>query len=687
MRRHLSSFRGAALAALSLLALAPAGVLAAGFGTPTVDGSLTGDTAAYGAAEASDPVDPPQGFAHLDLGDLYVCNDNDYWYFYYTINGDIGATNWGKYILYIDTTNDANGATVDAWGRSVTVTDPHKPEYSMNSWVDQLPYDGTRVQFFEWTGAAWNQNGGADDGALVAGATSAIEWKVARTRIGDPATIWVEVYSTGGGAADPAQDTVNDPADDWNGADWSTPSIVLCSTEVARSAGSDVTPPVVTSGCVRDGFDTIIDLTFSEKVSTATAENIANYALTGGKTVVSATLAADSAGVALTIDTAYGFGSCQQVLVTGVQDLAANTIVNDGTTNVSNFYRFEIYVKGRMNIYMRTNSVPPDTFAVEGNLAPLTWDPTCDDLLSDVDADSIYTGTFDFCLPCSTASSGGVVQNLDYKFTHNCVNWESTGNHFYEIDPSVQTDGVDTLDIWWEDQAPTDFTTLDIDVLFFVRSFNNNPPFGASDSLGLDGSELPLNWNNPPDLLMLDDGIAPDDAAGDGIYSSRVTFPAGTLENVQFKFTHKGAVDTTFSFECTDAGNRNVFLDDTIYSTANPLALPLAYFDDCAWSTGVDAISGGALDVVALEASHPNPARETTTIGYAIPSETHVRLEIFDVSGRRVRTLVDEVRPAGRHQVMWNGRTAEGRALTSGVYFSRIEVDGVSRTGKILLMR
>ena len=61
-------------------------------------------------------------------------------------------------------------------------------------------------------------------------------------------------------------------------------------------------------------------------------------------------------------------------------------------------------------------------------------------------------------------------------------------------------------------------------------------------------------------------------------------------------------------------------------------------------------------------------------------------LRVFDVRGRLVRTLVDEVRPEGRHTVMWNGRTANGALLPSGVYFSRITAGDFQKSRKIVLM-
>jgi len=91
----------------------------------------------------------------MDLLELYAAQDATNFYFAYTINADIGATNWGKYVIYVDTTNDASGATNDAWTRNVVVNDPHKPEYGIYTWVDAAPYDPSDTQIVHWTGSAW----------------------------------------------------------------------------------------------------------------------------------------------------------------------------------------------------------------------------------------------------------------------------------------------------------------------------------------------------------------------------------------------------------------------------------------------------------------------------------------------------------------------------------------------------
>lgn len=85
--------------------------------------------------------------------------------------------------------------------------------------------------------------------------------------------------------------------------------------------------------------------------------------------------------------------------------------------------------------------------------------------------------------------------------------------------------------------------------------------------------------------------------------------------------------------------------------------------------------------------NHPNPFNPSTTIGYALPAPSGVKLTIYTASGREVRTLVDGFMPAGEHSVRWDGRTAAGQAAPSGVYFYRIEAGALEGTGKMVLAR
>jgi flagellar hook assembly protein FlgD len=64
-----------------------------------------------------------------------------------------------------------------------------------------------------------------------------------------------------------------------------------------------------------------------------------------------------------------------------------------------------------------------------------------------------------------------------------------------------------------------------------------------------------------------------------------------------------------------------------------------------------------------------------------------VRLTIFDVAGRKVATLVDDVRAAGEHTVVWEGRDDRGQSVPSGTYFYRLESDNFVRTRTMMLMK
>jgi hypothetical protein len=84
-----------------------------------------------------------------------------------------------------------------------------------------------------------------------------------------------------------------------------------------------------------------------------------------------------------------------------------------------------------------------------------------------------------------------------------------------------------------------------------------------------------------------------------------------------------------------------------------------------------------------LTGARPNPFNPTVTIGYDVPSPGgRVQIEVYDVGGRLVSTLVDEARPAGRHAVTWSGDHA-----ASGVYFVRMTADQFTRTRKIVLLK
>ena len=88
-------------------------------------------------------------------------------------------------------------------------------------------------------------------------------------------------------------------------------------------------------------------------------------------------------------------------------------------------------------------------------------------------------------------------------------------------------------------------------------------------------------------------------------------------------------------------------------------------------------LGGSALPQAwTLGQNYPNPFNPSTLIPYQLPMAAQVRLEVFNVLGQRVATLVDEERPAGVHTAAWNATDAAGRAVGAGVYFYRLSSAG-----------
>ncbi len=103
----------------------------------------------------------------------------------------------------------------------------------------------------------------------------------------------------------------------------------------------------------------------------------------------------------------------------------------------------------------------------------------------------------------------------------------------------------------------------------------------------------------------------------------------------------------------------------------------------------IATITMGGLTLV-LGQNHPNPFNPRTSIPYQLPASLQpqrVHLWILDISGRIIATLVDEDQSAGEYRVDWHGKDDRGEAVSSGVYFTVLDVEGQRRTRKLVLLK
>jgi Ca-activated chloride channel family protein len=89
-----------------------------------------------------------------------------------------------------------------------------------------------------------------------------------------------------------------------------------------------------------------------------------------------------------------------------------------------------------------------------------------------------------------------------------------------------------------------------------------------------------------------------------------------------------------------------------------------------------------------LHQNYPNPFNPETRISYVLTEgPVHVTLKVYDVNGKLVRVLVDEMQQAGVHHVTWDGHDELGKVLSSGSYFYVLEVEGIRRMKSMVLLR
>ena len=126
-------------------------------------------------------------------------------------------------------------------------------------------------------------------------------------------------------------------------------------------------------------------------------------------------------------------------------------------------------------------------------------------------------------------------------------------------------------------------------------------------------------------------------------------------------------------FDVADLGRGPV--GQAITDEAGQFALPLA-------ASGALVLPQG----FALGPNYPNPFNPSTIIPYQLAAPAQVRLEVFNILGQHMATLVDEEQEAGAYRARWDGTDAAGGAAASGVYFYRLTVAGAHQTGRMVLV-
>lgn len=137
-----------------------------------------------------------------------------------------------------------------------------------------------------------------------------------------------------------------------------------------------------------------------------------------------------------------------------------------------------------------------------------------------------------------------------------------------------------------------------------------------------------------------------------------------------------------------------VTIPDTAAAGTNQICLRLANgsgaeVETCCFNVTVQgqlAVEAGEL-AFALRGASPNPARGRATLSFSLPRDGDVELEVYDLTGARVRTVHRGALGAGSHTIAWDGRDASGAPVRAGTYFARLASNGKSATSRFVYLR
>ncbi|UCG62008.1 MAG: T9SS type A sorting domain-containing protein [Candidatus Zixiibacteriota bacterium] len=148
-------------------------------------------------------------------------------------------------------------------------------------------------------------------------------------------------------------------------------------------------------------------------------------------------------------------------------------------------------------------------------------------------------------------------------------------------------------------------------------------------------------------------------------------------------FTAAGIVTTTY----LEAVNNDTL--ELLVATTDSRGTPVAVAGEITISpsTSVPQEDSGVQTLFELEQNRPNPFNSSTLISYNLPQAAKVTLEIYNVIGERVISLVTAHQPAGTYSIAWDGRLHNGKSAASGIYFYRLQAGSVAIVRRMILLK
>jgi len=339
-----------------------------------------------------------------------------------------------------------------------------------------------------------------------------------------------------------------------------------------------------------------------------------------------------------------------------------------------------------------------DSVTARGGTAPLDWSGRPILMTPESANENQYTAWVSFVdIPAGSA--------VEYKFFQSeggdwggDGGWETVDNRTFT--PTIDDNGGEIiLDlVYFDNVSEEDILTENLDVIFkcylepaymkiadpdsFVVDVQTNvDTVWTIDDVYVQGFFSDWTWGGIGDEYKLfDNGVAPDEAADDHWFAGTVTFYPGENKNLIYKFGIN-ALDVEAGF----AQNHEVILsnDNPTQTVVDTFGTNGTLYDPYIAELDVREIEGSTIpERFTLEQNYPNPFNPSTTIAFNLATAGATTFKVFNIAGQEVyRSELGNLK-AGRFEV-----TLDASNFASGVYFYRVETNGLSATKRMMLLK
>jgi Secretion system C-terminal sorting domain len=357
---------------------------------------------------------------------------------------------------------------------------------------------------------------------------------------------------------------------------------------------------------------------------------------------------------------------------------------------------YEVLFLVNMELAVANGTFDPeaDGLIIRGNTAPLAWSEYDNELIP-IGATDTYAIEIQF----ESLEINGAALEFKYVIDPNGDNdpnaavWEGIDNRTFVPDGTEEDtddDGYFNVildEVYWSNQEAG--LTVPVDVTFVI---DGGPALRRTDAEGSDwlpGDDVEYiliagsfnswanNWTGVEPAAM-DDGEDPDETAGDSTFTEMIAFSEGSPLEHEYKYGANGA-DNEAGF----AVNRDLVLSDDDQNMFVYDQFGENDPDNFGEYLIVHELRSSVIPTeFTLDQNYPNPFNPSTTIAFTLPSPGDVMFRVFNVTGQEVMAQHMNGMNAGRFQI-----DLDASRFSSGVYFYRVEANGMSLTKKMVLTK